>query len=623
MPAVGVILGLLLGLVVGGSLDNLIHVRLRWLPLLLLAACGRLVLDGALGANAVPDGLRLWLVVATYLLLTSMLFLNRTLPGLTAAGIGTAANGMAIVANGGWMPVWKPSIEAAGLDPAQMHSGFHRLLTGPIDASFFTHGGPLVDIIPVPLPMLQSVASIGDVLLGSGLGLFVFAALVKSPAIVVERWTVAPDGSHRAAMASVIREADRATRPSAGPLAHPFVRLATNPAFSAIWLGQIISSMGDRLHQVALVFLVAGATHESPLALGAVFACMTLPTVLVGPLAGALVDRWDRKRVLVISDLVRAAIVALIPVASGFHVALVVVLVFALAAVSAFFRPARAAALPQVVPSDELVTANSAMWLADNLSDLVGYSLGGLFVAFLGSQLTLAFWVDSATYLASAALVAAVAIPRLVAAHDGPPSGLIGDLVAGWQFLRSEAVLAASTVQASVAEYGLGALTGLSPLLIAALPLSRLEPPAAYGMFEMSIGIGLVGGGFLIGAIAQRLRKGLTIVAGFVILGLAVVMLSLTDSFALVLLLAGAIGVANVTFVIPSQTLFQQRTPGNMLGRVVAMRLAMVNAALALAMVTSGGLAQVVGFRPVLIACGALTFVAGLAGAFNKAIREA
>jgi hypothetical protein len=604
VPALGVFLGLGLGLLVGGKLDNLVGVRLRWLPLLIFAAVARFGLDGALSAGAVPDGLRMWLVVAVYLLFAVILLVNRSLPGLTAAALGTVANGIAIVANGGWMPVWQPSLSAAGLDPNVLHSSFHRILDGPVDAGFFAHGGPLVDMIPIPIPIVQSVASVGDLLLGAGLAFFVFAALVRVPA------AVPASGPAVAVPAS-------AARPR-GALNHPYVRLATNGPFTAMWLGQVVSSLGDRVHQVALVFLVARATNYSPLALGVVFAAMTVPNFLVGPLAGALVDRWDRKRVMVGSDLIRAGIVCLIPVASGIGVGIVIALVFALAAVSSFFRPARAAALPQVVPDADLLTANSAMWIADTVSDLVGYSLGGLFVAFLGSSLALAFWIDGASYLASAALVAAVVIPPLVragagAAGEGVPevpaqTSIRTEMAQGWRFLRAETVLLATTIQAAIAEYGIGALMALSPLLIASLVVGGTDAAAAYGFFEMAMGLGLVVGGVVLGGLAARLPKGPAIIVAFTAFGLVLVAFALTGNLLVAMVLAAAFGLANAAFVVPSQTLFQQRTPGEMLGRVVAIRLAVVNGVLAVSMATSGALAQA---------------FAGLAGLAVRPIRRA
>jgi MFS family permease len=626
VPALGVFLGLALGLLAGGELWNLVYVRLRWLPILLVAAAARLGLDAALTAGAVPDGLRLWLVLVAYVLLTAMLLANRSLPGMTAAALGTAANGIAIMANGGWMPVWQPSLAAAGFDPNTLHSNFHRMLVGPVDASFFAHGGPLADIIPIPIPIVQSVASLGDLLLGAGLAFFIFAAVVRAPVLVSVSIPAggATDGWARPA-------------PPLGALRHPYVRLASNGAFSAMWLGQVVSSLGDRVNQVALVFLVARATDNSPLALGLVFAAMTVPSFLVGPLAGALVDRWDRKRVMVGSDLVRAGIVGLIPVASGLNVGLVFGLVFLLAAVSSFFRPARAAALPRVVPEEDLLAANSAMWVSDTMSDLVGYSLGGLFVAFLGSSLALAFWVDGASYVASAVLVAAVVIPPIarraavdrweggaVEAAEAPTATSIRtEMAEGWRFLRDESVLIATTAQAAIAEYGLGALTALSPLLVASLPLGGTDAPAAYGFFEMAMGAGLVGGGVVLGGMSARLPKGPAIIVGFTAFGIALIALSAAGNLPLALGLAAIVGLANVTFVVPSQTLFQQRTPGEVLGRVVAMRLAIVNGVLALSMATSGALAQTFGLRPVLAACGLLTAAIGLAGLAVRPIRRA
>ena len=306
------ILGFLLGLAAGGRLENLLDVRLRWLPALLFAGAARFGLDALLSMGGVPDGVRMWLILVVYLLLSAMLLVNRGLPGMMAAALGTIANGIAIdygiyvfvavqragnpgpEGSVGKLAVWQPSLAAAGFDSTAVHSNFHVLLTGPMDANFVAHAGPLADVIPVPIPIIASVASVGDLMLGAGLAFFIFAAVVRAPVLV-------------SVPLSPVRT---------GAMQHPYVRLATNSPFSAMWLAQVISSLGDRVHQIALVFLVARATNGSPLALGLVFAAMTLPTSVVGPLAGALVDRWDRKRVMVASDLIRAVIVCLIPVAS-------------------------------------------------------------------------------------------------------------------------------------------------------------------------------------------------------------------------------------------------------------------------------------------------------------------
>jgi hypothetical protein len=150
-----------------------------------------------------------------------------------------------------------------------------------------------------------------------------------------------------------------------------------------------------------------------------------------------------------------------------------------------------------------------------------------------------------------------------------------------------------------------------------------MDAPAAYGFFEMAMGAGLVGGGVILGGVAGRLPKGPAIIVAFTALGIMLAALSMTGHLIVALALAAGIGLANVTFVVPSQTLFQQRTPGAVLGRVVAIRLAIVNAVLAVAMATSGGLAQALGLRPVLAVCGLVTAAAGLAGLAFRPIRRA
>ena len=117
---------------------------------------------------------------------------------------------------------------------------------------------------------------------------------------------------------------------------------------------------------------------------------------------------------MVVSDLLRAAIILIVPIAAVTNILIVYPLVFAITSVSIFFRPARVAALPRIVRDDDLLTANSAMWIGETIADvIVGYPLAAIFVGFLGSALPLAFWLDAATYAASAALIATIVVRRL------------------------------------------------------------------------------------------------------------------------------------------------------------------------------------------------------------------
>jgi MFS family permease len=595
------------------------------------------------------------------------------------------------------MPIWEPSLIAAGFGPSDI-TPFHVVLEAGLTNDFFRHAGPLADVLPIPIPIVRNVASIGDVFLTAGLAFFLFATVVRpqddeaetaaeaerrltglaatarlprslasaiggqrvrpgtglapglNEAATLDRPLIlgtpgpglAEPGSRRLALAPVPAAGsvpfDQAVTVPARPgieigervRRHPYVRLALNGSFSALWTGQLISLFGDRVHQIALTFLVAGVTG-SPLAVAFVFIAATLPNLLLSPIAGTYVDRWNQRDVMIVSDLLRAAAVLVIPIVATVNIYLVYPLIFGITSISIFFRPARVAVLPRIVRGDELVTANSAMWAGDTFADVIGYPLAGIFVAFLGPALPLAFWIDAATYAASAILIASIAVPavqrrRAAAGEDGEgaKTGVFADMREGFRFLRRDPVLFGNTIQSTVGQFGLGLITALTPIFVQdVLAPPGVDPKAAYAFLETSIGVGNLVGGFAIGVIGARLLKGLTVSVGFILWGITLVAFALSGNLVLDFAILFGQGVANMVYVIPSQVLFQERTPADMIGRVVGFRFALVFGGMALAMAIGGLLAVVVGTAAVLVVGGIVTILAGVGGLFVKEMREA
>jgi DHA3 family macrolide efflux protein-like MFS transporter len=652
-------LGLILGLAAGGSLDRLASVRLRLLWLIFLALGIRVAFELAVGAGwEPPDAVRVGALALSYGALLVGLWPNLRYPGIRLAFVGVLSNGLVILVNGGRMPIWEPSLIAAGFVPADAATTLHILMPPTIDASFLLRLGPLADVVPIPLPFVRNVASLGDLFLSAGLAFFLFAAVIGRPA-----WLDDPSGPEPPGHGLLGRgpgmpttgsgglaEAAALDRPSmlggsgggvsspaVGTVAglpaigarvrqHPYVRLALNGSFSALWFGQVISSFGDRVHQVAVAFQVLGLTG-SPIAVSGVFLAAFLPNLLLGPVAGVLVDRWDRKEVMVVSDLLRAAAVLLVPVAAAVDILLVYPLVFAVTCVTIFFRPARTAVMPLIVDEDELLAANSATWVGEMLADVVGYPIAGLFVAFLGSALALAFWIDAATYVASAVLIATMAIPavaKATVAATGGVRGVVEDLRIGWHFLRSQSVLMANTVQGAIAQVTGGTVNALMPVYAAVVLVhGSLEGSTAYAFLETGIGLGSLVGGFAVGLVGTRLAKGRMVIAGFVLLGLCVVGLGLTSNVAAAIGLMVGVGVANMVYVIPSQTLFQELTPPHLIGRVVSLRFALVTASMSVGMALAGVLAEAAGVTTVIVVSGVVTIAAGLAGLLTPSVRDA
>jgi MFS family permease len=319
------------------------------------------------------------------------------------------------------------------------------------------------------------------------------------------------------------------------------------------------------------------------------------------------------------------------PIAASINIWLVYPLAFVLTTISIFFRPARVAILPRLVREDELLTANSALWIGETMADVIGFPLAGLFVALVADAVSIAFWFDGATYLASALLLSTL-IPRPVkteaptgaTASDGPPEGFRAELLAGWRFLRNDPVLLANTLQGVVAQLTIGVLIGQTAVFAERVFGGQgFDWEVVYGFIEGSQGAGNLIGGFVIGLIGARLAKGRMIIAGYTVLGLLTTLMALSGNLGIVLAIAFGIGIANMVFIIPSQTLFQERTPGNLLGRVVGFRFSLVFGAMTLSIGLGGVLAETVGVTTVIAAFGLVTAAAGVAGWFFPAVREA
>jgi MFS family permease len=194
----------------------------------------------------------------------------------------------------------------------------------------------------------------------------------------------------------------------------------------------------------------------------------------------------------------------------------------------------------------------------------------------------------------------------------------------GFHFLRREPVLFANTIQAAFAQFAIGSLTALMPIFVRdVLAPPTVDPKAAYAFLETAIGIGNLIGGFTIGLIGARMAKGRSVIIGYVFWGLTVILFALGDNLLLDFGILVGSGIANMVFVIPSQVLFQERTPPDMIGRVVGFRFALVFGSMTLAMAIGGLAAQAFGTVPVLVLSGLVSIVAGLAGLLVPDLRDA
>jgi DHA3 family macrolide efflux protein-like MFS transporter len=636
-----IVLALVVGALAGGGLPRLADLRLRWIWVLGLALAVRfaagLLRQGDIGPD-LPLGA---LFVATYGLIFIWLWGNWRVPGLQIAAVGIALNTLAVVLNGGQMPIWAAAFSAAGFTPdALANDPFHFLLTTNSVADFVRQGGIFGDVLPIPIPVIRDVVSIGDTLLAVGIFWAIVYSMTRPNAPTRAAYTLGLRPTDPFANASTFpggQAQSVGSTPALAALAaggttvaipgeraeSPYLALVRNRNFSLLWVGQLVSFFGDRVHQVAIGVLVL--QRATPLDVGIVFAATAVPNVFLGPLAGALVDRWDRRTTMIACDLVRAGLVLLVPLVINVHIALVYLIALAVATVGLLFRPAKTAIVPLIVDEERLVTANSASSINETLADLLGYPVAAAIVAGLAGLIGAAFVLDSATYLVSAILIWGMVVP-----HEELPTepfsarAIWREMAEGWRFLTHKAELLANTVVSTVAQLAFGAEIVCS-LIYAKDVLNQafLPFPENYGWLMASLGLGSVAGGVAIGWFAPNAPKGPMTIAGFIGLGLAMVGAGLTTSPQLAIALFFAIGVANMLYLVPTITLFQELTPQRLFGRVVSSRQALTFGAMAISMGAAGYLAGELGAAPVLMLGGGLIVAAGLGGLLVPAMREA
>jgi len=373
--------------------------------------------------------------------------------------------------------------------------------------------------------------------------------------------------------------------------------LRSQPAFRRLWLGQVVSEIGDWLQIIALVglFPTAGRAAE---ALAGLFIVRMLPPLVWAPLAGVVADRFPRGRVMVACDLLRAAVVlGYLLVRGPQDTPLVYALAFAQESLTTFFEPARAAAIPQIVPRRALLAANALSGATWSAMLAVGSALGGLVAALLGPRG--AFLADAASFLLSAVLIAGVPIPEVdrapVATEGGPPAA---DRL-GLRALREGMLyLKHHTPQAAVSlAKGLWGLSGGVVFLYAVYAAEVFTPKGAASARALGILYAGRGVGAFVGPLAFRrvwgesaksLRR--SVQAGFLLAAVGLAALVSAESAivgALFLIVAHAGG--SVCWVSSTQ-LLQLTVPNALQGRVFAVEQGALTVTVALSSALAGAL---------------------------------
>jgi MFS family permease len=388
---------------------------------------------------------------------------------------------------------------------------------------------------------------------------------------------------------------------NAGPSVGYLELLRRNRDFRQVWLGQVVSQMGDWFNTIAVYTIVLNLTGSGR-AVGMVLVARFVPSFIIGPLSGVVADRFNRRQIMIVSDLLRALVVlGFLLVRRPDQLWLVYVLTVMQLLFSSFFEPAKTAAIPSIVSARELLSANAISSVTWSAMLTLGAAIGGVVTGWFGTRA--AFVLDSATYLASAALIYSVRLPKRLPREKvkltvGHALGLT-DTVEGVRYVwKRPRVFAALMVKPA---WGMGGAI----LALLAVFGERIFPVGG----SAAVGIGVLyaarGIGTAIGPFAARRFFGetrgqmqLAIGISFFIGGVFYIAFGCATNFffALLMLLIAHMG-GSILWVF-STVLLQRTVEDKLRGRVFAAEMALFTLTMAGSNYAMGELMDRLGYSP-------------------------
>ncbi len=384
--------------------------------------------------------------------------------------------------------------------------------------------------------------------------------------------------------------------------------------FTYLWLAQFISTAGSSLTDLAAGILVFEATG-SALAVGLTLMATAVPSLFFGLIAGVFVDRYDRKRIMLVSNLLQAALVALIPFVVAINVFGLYAIILANAAVKQFFDPANESIIPDLATDEELAAANSFLQIASFGSTAIGFAGAGLLASVF--DLTWAFWIDSMTFLVSAALISRIHA-RPAPPQDQPTSVgvVVTNLREGFAVLVGTPALRTIFLIAVPYFFSVGLWNVLLlPFAFRILHATEFE----YGLQEGLTSVGFVVGSLFMARYASRLREGSWLVISGLGMAACGLLYGLSTSVAAAILLVVISGVFNAPYGVARSLLLQRNTPREMRGRVFSSFFVLRDVIFVLGM-AAAGLADFVDIRLLIIFSAALLVVMAALAAFAPGV---
>ncbi|MFL5803199.1 MAG: MFS transporter [Roseiflexaceae bacterium] len=383
-------------------------------------------------------------------------------------------------------------------------------------------------------------------------------------------------------------------------------RLIQNRRYFPLWLGQLISNLGDTLHYIALVVWVFQRTGSSLVVAGTVF-FEVVPVILLAPIAGVVIDRLPRKTVLVTAEVVRAGLVGSLLLTTELWQIYAIVML--LTAAGTFFNPAVNATLPTLLDADDLLAANSVAWSTGRFVQILGSALALGLIQAIGPEA--AFVFNALTFTVSALLLLLLPVPPGQPIAPRGWRGFVADAREGLRYARHNRFVSRLVAVQALASLSVGASSAL--LVVLAQEHYHL-PPGGFGAFILAIGAGALLGPFLLGLLTRDPPSSYWLFGPYVIRGIGDVLLAVAMAPPIAWLLLFIYGLNTSSGMVIYQTWVQRAVPNAVRGRVFTWLDVVWNVMKIISLGVGGWLAERFGVEVVYYIGGTLLTLAGLVG---------
>jgi predicted MFS family arabinose efflux permease len=391
-----------------------------------------------------------------------------------------------------------------------------------------------------------------------------------------------------------------------------FRALLKNRAFMVLWFGQVVSQIADKVFFVLLISLLE--SYQSPPGFensmrSALMIAFTLPAILFGSAAGIFVDRFPKKQVMIAADVIRAALMLLIPLLPK-HFFILLAITFLISSVTQFFAPAEQAAIPLLVRRENLMSANALFTTTMMGSLIVGFAIGEPLLTLVktwAGEKSQDFFV-ALLYLIAAISGLFITIKEKKINTSDLAIHPWSDFKEGMRYLWKNRLVRNAMLQLTVLYSVFAALTVLAFSLAERVGLKSTQ----FGFLLAAAGIGLVFGAGALGHWGDRFHHKPLPLVGFLNMAFVLAVFTFIQDKWLGLGLSGVLGFGASLIGVPMQTVIHASTEESMRGKVFGFQNNVVNIALSVPLAVAGPLTDAVGLSVVLVGMSILVTVAGI-----------